>query len=167
MRNGLLIALFVAVVGGAAFAAGRASINTFTDGSFGYSMNVPSFQNLPKNMSATRAHFYGPPKDGFRPNINIMVQRIETTRADYKKLSLGQFKDNKFKVNSVKEFLVSGRPALRIDYQGTISERDLRWLSLAVIEKGQVFLVTATALKDDYPRQEKEFSQALASFRRQ
>jgi hypothetical protein len=97
--------------------------------------------------------------------VNVNIQPIVTTRQGYLELSLDQIRQAGFKVNSNRDVTVSGKDALRFDYEGKLGDRELRFLALAVIEKDRVILVTCTALKRSFEAIEPEFTACLDSFR--
>ncbi len=94
-------------------------------------------------------------------------QATTTTRKAYRDLSIGQFEQLKFKLNSEKELTVSGRDALRLDYEGTVPQggKEYHFLALAVIDKERVVLVTCTALPENFAAVEPEFQACIASLK--
>lgn len=91
------------------------------------------------------AAFSGPPKRGFASNVNVQVQHVKANREAYREISLKQFKDMGLEVLVDEDRKVQGLDAVYWEYKGTMQGRDLHWVSLAVIRKGDVVLVTGTA----------------------
>ena len=135
----------------------------YKDARYGFSIVPPAF--APGDApSVTPVMFFAAPENGFAANLNVAVQTTPMTGQEYAELSRGQFQQMGFKVHSEKELKVAGRDAFLWDYQGKTQGLDLRWLALAVVDKGRVFLVTATATSDTFEKYEKAFREALRSF---
>jgi hypothetical protein len=137
----------------------------YTDPTYGFSLTAPAFPKDGPGQPAIPVLISGPTVDGFASNVNVNIQQIATTRQGYLDLSLGQMRQVGFKINSNREVTVSGKDAIRLDYEGKLGGNDLRFLALAVIEKDRVILVTCTALKASFKAIEPEFTACLDSFR--
>ena len=135
----------------------------YKDARFGFTIEPPAFAAA-ETVSVTPVMFFAAPEEGFAANLNVSVQTTLMTAKEYAELSRGQFQQMKLEVVSEKAMKVSGRDALLWDYQGKAQGRDLRWLALAVVDKGRVYLVTATSTADAFPKHEKAFHAALRSF---
>jgi len=139
--------------------------SVYTDGLYGFSIQAPAFPKAGKGSNVVPAILLGPAHGGFSSNVNVMIQHVVTTRDAYRQLSLGQMKAAGFKVLSDRDETVSGKEAIRCDYEGSQAGRDLRFLVLAVMDGDRVFLVTCTALKDEFGDYQKEFEACLGSFK--
>jgi len=138
--------------------------STYTDRVYGFSMQTPTFPKATKGVSVRPVVLCGPEEGGFASNANVMVQSITTTREAYLTQSLNQIKAMRWKVNSMEKTTVSGRDALRFDYEGKMGARDLRWLAVAIVDTERVFLVTCTTTKDGFKKYGKAFDACLRSF---
>lgn len=135
----------------------------YKDARFGFSIEPPAFAAA-EAVSVTPVMFFAAPENGFAANLNVSVQTTPMTAKEYAELSRGQFQQMKLEVVSEKEMKVSGRDAILWDYQGKAQGRELHWLALAVVDKGRVYLVTATSTADAFAKHEKAFHAALKSF---
>ena len=150
----------------AAAAAGYAIApkpSTYTDGTYGFTIQAPPFAVAAEGSSALRVLMFDPAESGFSANVNVVVQHVSMTADEYRDLTLKQFKEAGFKLHTDSKKKVSGRDALVFDYEGTQQGQEMRFLSLAVIEKSRVFLATCTALKADFEKQAKGFNECLDS----
>lgn len=138
----------------------------YVDETYGFSLDAPRFPEVAGASNIIAAIFQGPAHGGFVSNVNVLVQRMKTTKAAYREQSLDQFKQGGFRVKSERELKVSGRDAIEYDYEGKFGGgRDLRFLSVAVIDADRVVLVTCTATADDFPAVEAEFRACVASLK--
>lgn len=140
------------------------SARGIVDGTYGYSLRSPVFEGLKPGVSGMVAFFSAPPKDAFSANVNVVVQEVETTRAEYRKGTEMQFEQLGYEVHSMEERNVGGHPGLLFDYEGVQEGRELRFLGLAVVTKQRVFLLTGTAPAKDWKSYEKPFRDCLLSF---
>jgi hypothetical protein len=108
--------------------------------------------------------FFAPAENGFAPNLGVMVQASPMGLEAYAELSRGQFKELKVTVNAETRLKVAGRDALLWDYQGKMQGRELRFLALAVPDKGRVFLATFTSTTEAFAKHEKAARASLDSF---
>lgn len=166
MRSARLAGLLVLLPLGLALATGamQAKHSSYTDAVYNFKLDPPSFPPAADGSSITAATFLAPPDKDFAANVNVMVQKVAMTRDQYAELTRSQFKSAGLKVNSEKALSVSGKEAMLWDYEGSMQNRELRFLSLAVADKAQVYLVTCTALKAEFPKYEKEFHACVDSF---
>jgi hypothetical protein len=145
-------------------AATAAKPDGLVDGTYGYSMRSPVFAKLQPGATGMVAFFSAPPKDDFSANVNVLVQEVTTTRAEYRKGTEMQFEQLGYEVHSMEERDVGGHPALVFDYSGVQDGRELRFLGLAVVTQKRVFLLTGTAPAKDWKSYEKPFRDSLLSF---
>ncbi len=167
MKKSLALLLCGLLVGtGSARSFQRAAKRShYADAYYGFSIDAPRFPANDAAVNIIPVVFTGPGRDGFASNVNVTVQRTKTTAEAYRELSIGQFKQLDFKVNAERTSKLSGRDAVEFDYQGKVQDRDLRFLSLAVIDTERVILVTCTATTEAFPAVEAEFRVCIASLR--
>ena len=154
--------LQVAVIGGVVSSAALAT--DFHDTQYGFSLTPPSFGTPQEGQSVVRLAVSGPPENGFSPNVNVTVQSIKTRREAFVELSESQFKAAKFTIHSKQSRLVSGRPAVLFDYEGSFGGPNLHFLALAVVLPERVLLVTCTSLASSYSTYERDFKRSIDSF---
>ncbi len=165
MNKSSAVVLCGLVASGSAWAYQRGAVRShYADESVGYSLDTPKFP-APGERQVVLAVFSGQPEAGFGSNMTVINQAVSTTRKAYRDVTLASFQKLGLKVNEDRDVTVSGRDAIRLDYEGKTNARDLRFLSLAVIEKDRVLLFTCTATVDAFPKIAAEFRSSLDSVR--
>lgn len=139
--------------------------STYTDALYGFTIQAPQFPKAAAGTGVVPVMMYAPAESGFAANVNVMVQRVATTRKEYRETSRAQFEGMGLRQNPDSDVTVSGRKAIIFDYEGNMGGQELRWLALAVVDNEQVLLVTCTARKDSFAKYEKEFRACIDSFR--
>jgi len=137
----------------------------YVDSTYGFTMNPPSFATDTTLPADVTAMFFAPSKNGFASNLNITIQNVITTRADYLAFTKAQIEKQSLKFNTSENISVSGRDALLLDWEGKMNGHDVRCLALAVFDKRRVFLITGTAPIEDYSEYAAAFRASLLSFR--
>ena len=167
MKMKLVYAVGGLVLTGGLFAAQEPAPpqSNYTDSTYGFAIDAPAFPKAGPGQPGVPVIMSGPAADGFASNVNVNIQQVATTRKEYLEQSLDQMRQVGLKVHSTSDVTVSGRDAIRLDYEGTISGRELHFLALAVIEKDRVVLVTCTALAKAFKEVEPAFRASLDSFR--
>lgn len=145
--------------------AGAAQVSEFRDADYGYTLAVPAFAKPAEGQAVARLFVSAPPDGGFASNINVSVQRLKTTRDAYLELSEAQFRAAGLRIRSKENRSVSGRPAILLDYEGTMDGHALRWLALAVVLSDRVILATCTATAASFEKVEPEFRKSLGSLK--
>ena len=134
------------------------------DTRYGYSVSPPEFAPLTGGAMMQRLIVFGPPEGGFAANMSVMVQEVRMTRSQYIERSEGQFASAGMKLRKSSNREVSGAPAVLFEYEGPVTGRNLRFLSLAVILPERVLLLTYTATVESFAAHEKRFRRSLESF---
>jgi hypothetical protein len=167
VKKPLCLAALGAMLIGTTWAAQatKARRSSYTDEAHGFTLEAPRFPGAGPNVAAIPLVVSGPAEGGFASSVNVGIQASKTTRKGYRELSLGQFRQIGLKVNSDRDVTVSGREAIRFDYEGQLQGRDLHFLTLAVIDKERVVLVTCTASAAAFPAVAPEFNACLDSFK--
>jgi hypothetical protein len=165
MKRTILMLAILAVAGTvlAAAAAEVAKRSVYADATYGFTIQAPAFGKAAA-VSVIPVQMFGPAEDGFASNVNVMVQNVKTTRADFKKQSAEEFKAGGLKVASEKDLTVSGKDAVQWTCEGKAMNKDLGFVVLAVIDADRVYLVTCTALKEAMPKLQNEFLACVGSF---
>jgi hypothetical protein len=137
----------------------------YTQLELGYAIKPPPFAPRAKMQEGGVMIMKAPASAGFSANINVMVQLSASSLEEYEKVSLGQFKDMGMTLTKKTPRKVSGRPAVLWEFEGGMMGRELRFLSLAVVDRDRVYLVTCTGPKDGFETYEKGFRESVDSFR--
>jgi hypothetical protein len=155
------------IMASAVLASGRTASRTseYSDAVYGFSLNAPQFPKPQSGKNVIAVVMQAPVEDGFAANVNVMVQAASMSRKAYRDLSVRQFRQLGFKVNSERTMTVSGREAVLFDYEGLMNGREMRFLALAVPDKNRVFVVTGTAPKERFQAYEPAFHASIQSFR--
>lgn len=139
--------------------------STYRDAIYGFALSAPRFPKAGPQQAISPVMLLGPAENGLASNVNVLVLPLSTTRKAYHDRSMAEFKASGAKVNSDRNFTVSGREGFMVDYEAKPQDRDLRFLALAVIDKGRVLLITCTAPRVSYAKFETEFKACLNSFK--
>ena len=174
MKPATILVVLASFAAGAVFAlaASEASARpvsaapaVYTNDVYGFSIIPPAFPKAQKNAGGQAAMFFGPVHKDFANNLNVIVQAAKMTIDEYVALSVNQFKQMDIKVTSETRKKVSGRDAALFEYEGKTQGIEMKWMALAVVDGGRVFLVTGTAAAADYDSVAKEFKASLDSFK--
>jgi hypothetical protein len=143
-----------------------ATRSAYMDVNYGFALFAPKFPKA-TNQNVTPVIFTGPGEAGFSSNVNVTILPLpaNTTRKAYHDQSLNEFRQAGLKVNSERNVTVSGKDAIRFDYEGQARGKNLHFLSLAVIDRDRVIVVTCAATAEAFPAIEPEFSACLDSFK--
>ena len=139
--------------------------SAYTNGLYAFSIVPPDFAKADKDSANQTAMFFAPGKNGFANNLGVMVQNVKTTLDEYIARSQEQFKQGGLKTAVETRLKVSGHDAVLWEYEGATKDRKLKFLSLAVVDRDRVFLITGTSTLDDYDALSKEFRASLSSFK--
>ena len=103
-----------------------------------------------------------PATTNFAGNVNVQIQPYSGTIEEYITLTLKQFRDANVKLIEQKR---TGRLGLAFEYIGEFEGQTLHWYARA--EKGvrHVYLATATAAEQDWPRQATQLKACVDSLR--
>jgi hypothetical protein len=167
MKTSIKTTIAILLLAGTAWAFQKAvKRSTFVDTTYGFTIDTPKFPGTKPTTPGTVLIVTGPADDGFTPNMNVTIQATSTTAKAYRDLSVGQFKSLKLKLNSERQLKVSGRDAVELDYEGALGgTKILRFLSMAVIDKDRVILITCTTAPEGFAAVEAEFRASLKSFK--
>jgi hypothetical protein len=132
---------------------------------FGFTFDAPGFPAPDGQAPDAQLVLVGPGQGGFAPNLNVIVQEIETTPDAYVEDSVLQFGEAGYRVNAMVKTTVSGREAVIIDYEGVQGGMALRWNAMAVFDAKRVILATCTVRREEFAAHEKAMKACLESFR--
>ena len=145
-------------------APAAAAASRYVNGTYGFSLQPPTFARVPAGGTGTLAMFFAPPSAGFAANLNITVEENATTRDAYLKAMKPQLEELGLTLHASEELDVDGHPAALLEYSGKSNGHDLRWLALAVPTKERVLVVTATVPAAQWKEHEKAMRESLKSF---
>jgi hypothetical protein len=141
------------------------SASLYIDSTYGFAFHPPNLGADTESSVARVAVFTGPAKDDFSSNVNIMVQNAKMTREAYRKISLEQFKAGGIKVTVDSLVTVNSVEGIYWEYQGLMNGRDLCFISLALIKKGTVYLITGTCTPESFKSDAPKFRRSVMSMR--
>lgn len=97
---GLVVTFFIGV--SLAWPAARTAqrLSTYTDGEYGFSINAPRFPESGTAATVNRLSLYAPAENGFACNVGVIIHRVAMSRQAYRDLSVRQFEQLGYTVNS-------------------------------------------------------------------
>jgi hypothetical protein len=157
-----LLGLLVAVTLVRADAPAAAAKSSYVDATYGFSVSPPDFGAAKARI--VPVSFIGPEKNGYSPNLVVMIQPMTTKRKDWLATSAKEFEQVGAKMNSTKELQVSGHDAVILDYETAANQRKMHFLALVVFQTDRIYVVTASVLADDFAALQPELQRTLESF---
>jgi hypothetical protein len=144
----------------------NASASEYRDSTYGFSLAPPAFERASESQQNVQvALFAGPAIDGFGPNCNVQIQNADLTLEQYEDLTNQQFKSAGWIVHQRVDQMVSGKPALRWHYSGSLRGKDFEWVAVVVAAQKRFYLLTCTALKEQFATSAAVFEKSIDSFR--
>jgi hypothetical protein len=126
-----------------------------------YGFQIGALETTPGKMPLQAVMMFLPAKNGFAPNVNVMIQPYAGTIKDYAALSKGQFAEMKLK------FIAEDSTAANewtAEYSGMMQQASLHWYARAVMKEGKVYLITATAKDIDWDDCSADLKKCVNSF---
>ena len=163
MKILVILPLVAAAVLAAPVPPFRAS--SYTDELYGFSVQAPTFPRAAEGTTVIPVIFMAPAESGFSSNVNIQIQNVDMTMKEYMELTHRQFKGAGMTVLSEVRKKVGDRNAVEISYEGVQGGRRMKWIALAVAGEKKIYLLTCTALKDQFAKIEKAFRKCIESFK--
>lgn len=142
-----------------AFNVSAESSPNYTDPTYGFSITTPKFPVGAPNTVTNAIISMGPPSDGFAPNLNVQVQALATTLADYARYSREQLRKEGYLVRAEESVKLGSEPGVLWYYSGTTNGRPLEFVSVAMVFDQKILLATGAAT----PAQFKEVGAILRS----
>lgn len=138
----------------------------YVDRNYGFSFSMPRFTpSRERDVTTIAVTLSGSPIDGFSPNVNVMVQNIETTLEAFQKLQAEELRSVGWQVVEQAPTRVAGKPALRTHARGSLQGLEVEFLAVALIgSEKQVFVLTCTTTTSQFPRYAMEFDRVVSSF---
>jgi hypothetical protein len=146
--------------------ASAADDDRFIDRSLGFSFSKPRFTPSEEKDAATVAvTLSGAPVGSFAPNVNVVVQNLETTLEAYQQLHLQQLKSIGWELVEQSHRQIDGKPALWTHARGSLQGLDVEFLAVAIIRDGKkMFVLTCTTTTEQFSSYEAEFERVISSF---
>jgi len=160
----LLIASF-ALAPRAQEAQTKSPESSYHDHDYGFTLTPPAFESDDDAKVVTIAQFLAPAADGFAANLGLQRQKFAGGFEAFVKTSDAQFEQMDFKVLSKHGAKIGSHASNEWVYTGTLGGNAMKFHALAVEQGEYVFLLTGTALEQNFDDYEPQFKAALASFR--
>jgi hypothetical protein len=168
MKKSLALVLFGLLLGaGSAWSFQKATKwSHYSDEVCGFSLDLPGFPMVDPGLSAYTAAFSAPQVGGFSNTVRLAVHRVKTSREQYRPVLRNDAKARGYKIRAERDLEISGRQAVDFECEAKDPQgRDLRYVTLVVIDRDRVIHITCTALADGFPKVEDEFRACLDSFK--
>jgi hypothetical protein len=139
----------------------------YVDATYGFTLEPPAFDALPAGKAQAIALFHGSADAGFAPTLGIRIAQGQASGSveDYAKSAVEGVTKMGCKVVAQKTGKVQGRDALRLEYAGTVSGRDLHFFSYSVFDADRTIIISATATETQFPAVRDRYTACLDSFR--
>jgi hypothetical protein len=158
MRRQITVLLFL--VASALSLSAAESTNRLGFPASGFSIAPLEFS--PGTTACQALMMFLPPSGGFAGNVNVQIQPYNGTISEYTTLSLKQFKDAGLKLIAQKK---AGASGVIFEYSGELRGKSLHWYARSEKMADHVYLVTATADEQDWPKQAAQLKSCVDSFR--
>jgi hypothetical protein len=158
-----LLAIMLLAVPKIADAGGR---DRYVDRNFGFSFSKPHFAPSDElDLTTVAITLAASPSGAFAPNINVIVQNVETNLDAFAQRQLQELKSIGWEVVEQSHRQIGGRSALRTRARGSLQGLDVEFLAVAIIQnEKKAFVLTCTTTRDQFPEYEAEFNRVAASF---
>lgn len=127
-----------------------------------YGFQIDPLDAQVQNTPAEAIAMFLPPKHSFTANVNVQVQPYGESIKDYITLSDGQFKQAGLQVISEKQ---NGDNEWICEYSGDFRGRTLHWYARAILRGNKIYLITATALNQDWDADSVSLKKCVDSFK--
>lgn len=165
LRSRGLAAWVLPVLFGAA-AAVAADDDRHVDRSLGFSFSKPRFApSEAQGLTTVAVTLAGAPDGGFAPNVNVVVENVETTIDAYQQRQAVEMKAAGWEVLEQTQVRSGGRPALRTHARGAVQGVPVEFLAVATTrDDRKLFVLTCTTTTTQFPKYQAEFERVVASF---
>ena len=102
-----------------------------------------------------------PASAGFAPNVNVQTQKYAGTIEEYAAVSKKQFEDGQLKIISTAK---PDKATAVFEYSGQMEGKALHWYARAALRNGAIYLITATALEDQWKDASAKLKSCVDSF---
>lgn len=138
----------------------------YIDESYGFSFAKPRFTpSEEKDLTTVAITLAGSPSGAFAPNVNVIVQNVETNLDAFAESQLQELQSIGWEVVDQSRKQIGESPALRTRARGSLRGMQIEFLAIAIIQEGKkVFVLTCTATQEQFPLLEAEFDRVASSF---
>ena len=126
-----------------------------------YGFKIDALDTPPGPTPAQAIMMFLPAKDGFAPNVNVVIQPYPGTMKEYIALTKGQFVQMKWKIISEKSL---SETEWICEYSGDMQQAPLHWYARAALKAGKVYLTTGTAKGADWESSGPALKKCVDSF---
>jgi len=164
-RLRLLASFAIAVLAGSQTATADDG-DRYVDRSLGFSFSKPRFTpSGVKDITTVAVTLSGAPVGGFAPNVNVVVQNLETTLDAFQQLQLQQLKALGWAVVEQSQRQIGGQPALWTHARGSAQGLEVEFVAVARFPDGKkMFMLTCTTTTETFALYEAEFERVASSF---
>ena len=158
MKYKLALAL-AAILATAVVFAGEPLV--YRNAEYGFRLQPPAFPaENDFGISATPVSFQSSVRDGKAATCNVQIQNMDLTPAQYRELSLNQFKTVGLSLDGEEARRVSGKDAMVWRYSGS----GIKAIALAVYASKSIYLTTCLAPDARFAEEEARFLATINSF---
>lgn len=150
----------------AAFAAGftvQKSRSMYRNDELGIAFRDPQFFDNLKPGFGMVATFSAPAENNFAANVNIIRQPAQN-RDDFMAVNKRSVEAMGFEVIDNKAVDINDHEAVETIYTGQMGSLKMKFLSVAIIDRNAVYLITGTATEDSFDKYERNFRRVIDSF---
>ncbi|MBV1873723.1 MAG: hypothetical protein KUG80_03025 [Gammaproteobacteria bacterium] len=102
-----------------------------------------------------------PPENDFSSNVTVMIQEYDGTLAEYKALTLEQFK--KYGISLVNVHLA--KKYVVFEYVGITQGKELHWYAKAIKKEGVILLATGSSLDELWAKDKGKLIKSVNSMK--
>jgi hypothetical protein len=124
--------------------------------------SIVPLETPPGNTGCQAIMMFLPATASFAPNVNVQIQPYLGTIEEYTKLTLKQFEDAGIKLIEQRK---EGKSVVFFEYSGKLQGRSLHWYARAEKVADHVYLATATATQEDWPKESAALRTCVDSLR--
>lgn len=132
--------------------------SVFVSKEFNFKITPPTIEN--KSVNTHVAMFFLPQEKGFSPNIIIIVQEFKESIAEYDKMSKEEFAKMKWVILKSE---IKGEQVI-YEYTGLSNKLKIRCYVRACKVGDSIYLVTATALEEQWEKTAETLIKSVESF---
>jgi hypothetical protein len=166
LSSSCVLTLFAIVTLAAPQIVNAGERDRYVDRNFGFSFSKPHF--TPSNeldLTTVAITLAGSPSGAFAPNINVIVQNVETNLDAFAQRQLEEMESIGWEVVEQSRRRMGGMSALRTRARGSLQGIEIEFLSVAIIQnEKKAFVLTCTTTREQFPVYEAEFNRVAASF---
>ncbi len=137
----------------------------YVDRNYGFSFSKPHFPpSDEKDVAIVAITLAGAPNGAFAPNLNVIIQNVDTDLDAFAQLQREQLKSLGWEVIDHSRKQIGGLPALRTHARGSLHGVEVEFLSVTLIrDQEKAYVLTCTATRAQFPLYEAEFDRVASS----